>query len=486
MLDTLSKYRDEDGAIAPQPAQEPVAGHSSSTHSPTQMENNRGLTEVNDPKEVPCWFLTGSAGTGKTFRIRELLAEDPNYGQMTATTGIAAINLGTITLNSALSFFDTESLEENLITGRLERKLKDLWETGAKNLIIDEVSMMASRQLDYIYEALRRVNEQLSWKSEGPMGLVLTGDFCQLPPVKARWAFEAGCWDKFDQNTTRLTKCWRQSDERFLEALGLIRSGKGHEGAEILKAIGVEFGQKLLTDLPDTTTIIAMNDRVEGFNLACHIKVGGPVHRVKSERWGQLRSEWKWEVYKGKQKGIIPLVLELKVGAYVMILANDSGDARWSYVNGDCGNVENFDGVNFGVRLKRTGEVVQIGPLTRENQQKDAPAGYENRKKELGVNPEILQPPFGSVYFNRRQQKWVTGGIRYYPLRLAYATTVHRSQGLSLDSVQIDCFNHFFGSPAMAYVALSRARSPQGLRIVGTPELLAERVKTDPKVLRWL
>ena len=85
-----------------------------------------------------------------------------------------------------------------------------------------------------------------------------------------------------------------------------------------------------------------------------------------------------------------------------------------------------------------------------------------------------------------RSRKWIVGGITYFPLRLAYATTVHKSQGLSLDNVQIDAYNHFLGSPAMAYVALSRARTPEGLRIVGDPDTFARKVKCHPEVLRWL
>jgi hypothetical protein len=94
--------------------------------------------------------------------------------------------------------------------------------------------------------------------------------------------------------------------------------------------------------------------------------------------------------------------------------------------------------------------------------------------------------PFGKVSYDEDKELWHHGGVLYYPLRLAYASTVHKSQGLSLDRCQIDIRGGFCGAPAMSYVAISRCRTPQGLRLVGTPDLLAKRCNTDPEVAPWL
>src|SRR5205823_2170218 len=100
----------------------------------------------------------------------------------------------------------------------------------------DEISMMPKEQLDLIVRAADEINES----GEHTLGLVLTGDFCQLPPVNADFCFKAECWPKFVRNITRLTKVWRQGDERFLEAINAVRSGDGLKGAALLKGM-VEF-----------------------------------------------------------------------------------------------------------------------------------------------------------------------------------------------------------------------------------------------------
>jgi uncharacterized protein with GYD domain len=439
--------------------------------------------------EVYCELLIGAAGCGKTFEIRRRIAEDPNYAILTATTGIAAINLGTITLNSTLGYFNTESLEESMIKGYLEKRLRDIIDSGYKNLVCDETSMMEFRQLDMIYEGIRRVNERSSWHDKGKLGLILVSDFCQLPPIPAKgvkdipWAFKADCWDKFEANTTRLTKYWRQTDERFLEAINLIRGGNGRDGSRILRDMGVTFSMESDKAF-DGTTIIAKNDAVDGFNFIAHSRVNGQMIKVKNSRWGKLRKEWDH----------IPAELSLKVGAYVMILNNDTPD--FTYVNGDCGHVRNFDpdhmdegGDHFTIQLIRNNAEVAIGQITRFNYQKDAPRelGEDNRalRSAYRYDPDSDDLPL-SPAFDVKAKRWIVGSLTYYPLRLAYATTVHKSQSLSLDRVQMDVNNHMMKMPGMTYVALSRCRTPEGLRVIGTPERLAEVVTVSPEVLKYL
>ena len=107
-----------------------------------------------------------------------------------------------------------------------------------KNIILDECSMTPAPQIDIIHSALQEVNRRTS--TSQPLGFVTVGDPLQLPPVKAEWFFKAQCWPHFQENTTRLTKIWRQSDPAFLNALNYLRSGKGEEAAAILKDI-VQF-----------------------------------------------------------------------------------------------------------------------------------------------------------------------------------------------------------------------------------------------------
>jgi len=447
-----------------------------------------GIYEPGAEGTVPVEFCTGSAGTGKTFEMRRRIAENPSYGVLAATTGIAAMNLGTITINSLLKYFDTDSLEEAFFNGWLVMKLRELAEAGYRWLVIDELSMMDAKQLDLIYQGCKLLNEQRSHAQDDleqgdrqPLGIILTGDFCQLPPIKARWAFEAACWPEFEANTTRLTKQWRQADGQFLDAINHIRSGNGGLGSSILSNMGVEFIRSASSSF-DGTTIMAKNKSVDNFNWLAHSRLPGVPIVVTSSRWGEQRAEWKH----------IPEQLMLKRGAYVMILANDAPD--FTYVNGDCGHLEDYEetelGASFHIKLVRNNEVVEVPKLTRNQTQKFP--GSDILTKHPGSGEPELRKMYmhgnkeGGSWWDPDRRRWIIGGVNYFPLRLAYASTVHKSQGLTLDRIQCDINDHFFGSPSMAYVALSRCRAASGLRIVGSPQLLAARVKIAPEVQRWL
>lgn len=422
------------------------------------------------PTEIPCQFITGSAGTGKTFSMKKKISEDPGYGVLAATTGIAAINLGTVTINSLLKFFDTESMSNRL--DNIVRIIHDLAETK-RRIIVDEVSMMDARQLDLLFLAVTKVNEYADMKN--PFGITLLGDFCQLPPVKADFAFKADCWPSFDKNTTRLEKIWRQDNLQFLEAINAARRGDGPESARILQELGVEFSASFDKGF-EGTTIIAKNDQVDLYNGSKLIEVRSPLKGLKSETWGDQLPEWKKN---------IPEMLKLKVGAYCMILDNDS---EFEYVNGDCGIIKNITDSYVEIELARNGHNVLIRPIVR-NATISEKAGKDrdlDAKSVPNVDYKLRLAPWGRVSYNYQDEKFNIGGIRFFPLRLAWATTCHKSQGLSLNKVQIDARDQFFGSPGLAYVALSRARQPEGLRIVGTAGKWAERVRLDERVRRFL
>ena len=411
-------------------------------------------------------FLTGPAGSGKTTEIRRRMAENPNYGILCATTGISAINLNTQTINAVLGYFDTESLGDAYFTGRLTGRLQQLLDSGAENLVIDECSMMEGDQIDIITDAQEDVNSRDYNKDSGKeMGIVLTGDACQLPPItskeqkargeKAKWFFESRAWEFFAENVTRLDKVWRQEDPKFLEAINLIRSGKGEEAADLLSEI-VTFNY-IADQQFEGTTILGRNRQVDTFNSMRLQRQPGKLISLTNSRVGKPRGEWRY----------IPDVLSLKESAYVMILANEPGSFR--YANGDCGYVVRYDKENdeLIVKLVRTGEEVELSQITRNNESRRAPAD----------GPSVINPKTG---------KYIHGSIKYYPVRLAYASTVHKSQGLTLDNVQVDIRSGFFKSPHLTYVALSRARTPEGLKIVGTKDQLKERAVIDPAVLPWV
>lgn len=433
-------------------------------------------------------FVTGRAGTGKTFLVRKRM-EELGEGRhiLCATTGIAAVNLGegVLTLNSLLKYFDTHSLNDNWVSGFLEKCLRDLYMAGVERLVIDEVSMMDGKQLQLLVWAVDQVNEWVEdhYPEGRRLKITLTGDFCQLPPVKAKFAFEMPEWQRFEQNITMLEKVWRQEDAEFLHALNEARAGRG--------ARAVEFFSQFCWPHQDPeyqgTTLLAKNQEVDRFNRTRLAEVSGEAATFSSHRWGKQRSEWK----------SIPEQLALKVGALVMVLANkklpkvdEYSDDAFEYVNGDLGEIVEVGeayqkSVNTEdkpiamefrpayVRLHRTQKVVRVDPITRDNK---VPLEVGRRKQLRAEGKE-----------DKVEQKYeIVGGLTYTPLRLAYATTVHKSQGLTLDEVQIDFRNHFYAMGGMLYVALSRCRTAKGLRLVGKPETFVQRCSYNKLVKRWV
>jgi ATP-dependent DNA helicase PIF1 len=437
---------------------------------------------------VPVSFLTGSAGTGKTYSLTKRASVEGDV-LLSSTTGISAVNLSAVTLNSLLRYFDLDSLRDAYLTGRLSRALHDI-ALDYRWLAIDEVSMMAAEALDMIYRGVEEANRYRDVR-ERPLGLALSGDFAQLPPVRARWVFEADVWPKFAERATRLTKVWRQDQGLFLDALNAARRGDGAMAAEILAAAGARWETSIEPEF-DGTTIIPLNKQVNRFNQMALDRLNGARFTVNSRRWGKQRGEWGQNQRTGEWG--IPPSADFKIGAYVMLLANDFAAG---YSNGDCGHVVDVDDVAAGglnaekpssvaVKLVRTGEVVEVPPLVRYVELRQEPEGWSGGKGfgEYLPEPHVRYREAASGRMSRAG--WVMGQIEYFPLRLAYASTVHKSQGLSLDRVQIDFRDRFFGSPHMMYVALSRARTLAGVRLVGMREIFARNCVVDERIRPWL
>lgn len=428
--------------------------------------------------DVPTEFLTGVAGSGKSFEIKRRIEADPCYAILGATTGVAALNLGTVTINAILGYYDTDSLQDKYSNGRLHKTLRRLYhEESVRNIVIDEISMLHAEQLHLIYSAIREVNfgDQIHDPLLEPMGLVLTGDFCQLPPVKGRWAFKADCWPEFAARTTRLTKVWRQTDVRFLEAVNAARAGDGGLSAQLLRRLGAEFDISSQINF-DGTTIVAKNAEADRHNQMRLLSIRNPSFALTNSKWGLESPDWK----------NIPDRLILKNDALVMILANNKRnefEGGFHYVNGDLAHVvaynegdEDFMMMpSVRVRLLRNGEEYSIGKIIRQHTSRNEPDAAQ-LARAIGRAP----------YFDEEKKKWILGEVTYWPLRIGYASTVHKAQGLSMDRIQMDTRDGFFGAPSMAYVALSRARTVEGLRIVGTPEMFAKRVNLDKEVEAWL
>jgi hypothetical protein len=227
-------------------------------------------------------------------------------------------------------------------------------------------------------------------------------------------------------------------------------------------------------------TILAKNESVEKYNWLRLDKVTGAQVIFPSDRWGAQRSEWGNPLKPPFTWGIPPR-LNLKIGALVMVLANRRYEGPppqpYMYVNGDLGTIVEADEATHEatIQLQRTGDDVRVSYVRREVK---IPCDAARRKELRDEGKSELISEDG---------KWeITGWIDYMPLRLAYASTVHKSQGLSLDQVQVNIRDPFFKEPGMCYVALSRARTAAGLRLVGTAATLIERCTCNPKLKEWL
>lgn len=446
--------------------------------------------------------LSGTAGVGKTF-VAQQLARVPGT-VLAATTGIAAVNLGEgTTINALLKYFDTESLKQNYINGLVQSRLRMLRRVGVRRIVLDEKSMLNGEQLTYITRAIEDVNEGKRGGLESvgageydeaaddqdysaQIGLTLVGDFGQLPPVPdkdpitqknkaVQFAFDSPEWGKFAAATANLVEVRRQDAVEFVRALHAVRK------ADLQTALNFFHAGRFQTVTDDQfkgTTIFAKNDAVERFNQLRLDVLTTPRVTWQTERTGVTRGDWKQ----------IPDLLVLKEGALVMLLANfriyeddDDSYGKLIYTNGDLGTLVGMDegGGNWHVRLHRTGGVVRVTPVLRQNTIPLEPGRRKALVAEFGAERAAARITEDGKFE-------IIGTITYMPMRCAYGCTVHKTQGLTLDQVQVNLRDPFFKQPGMLFVALSRCRTAEGLRIVGDQRGFMERCTIEPRVTPWL
>lgn len=420
----------------------------------------------------PVFYLTGQAGTGKTYTIKQAIEQQPNFAQLAASTGIAGVNLGTTTINQVLKYFNTDSLQDAYQAGQLTMNLRKVRKFN-KFLVIDEASMIPYQQLDIFCWALDEINNDV--EDDERLGLILVGDFAQLPPVPGNlivagkpvltkdgqrnvkeptpWAFKSELWSRFEEegHLIKLEKIYRQSDPTFLNGINAIRKGLGKSGVSYLSAAGVEFTRELDNHF-DGTTIVGKNEEVDRINKIRLNQLDGKTQLLPSSRW------WAGQVLGWKQPSewqYIPEQLELKVGAYVMVLSNmkDPLTGWMEAVNGDCGWVREItqlrvpvygapdpesddptapptiisEEIQWVVRVelvRRPGELVTIPVIKRMIESRhdvdDVLKTHEKfPKDDITKQPKKIRNSMGRAV-------WCLGEIEYFPLRLAYATTTHK------------------------------------------------------------
>jgi hypothetical protein len=385
-------------------------------------------------------FLTGAAGSGKTWLLNAYIEHLRAHGvgvAVTASTGIAATHLNGRTLHSwsgigvrdSLTEQDLDKLADNPRTRRNFEK--------TKVLVIDEISMLHPYQLDMVERIARRMLDFT--RPFGGLQIVLCGDFFQLPPVSpgrlnapVRFAFTADAWNAGGFRVCYLHEQHRQGDDRLLTVLQDIRDGTAGEHTKV--PLRTRYKRAPAGEVRPTR-LYARNVNVDAINLRELESLPGAVEEFVAETHGPA------PLVEGLKKSCLaPERLALKCGAQVMFVRNATDG---SYVNGTRGVVREFDD-DQGWPLVRTfdGDLIVAVP-------------GEWRYEENGA---------------------VRAAIRQVPLRLAWAVTIHKSQGMTLDAAEIDLGDAF--EPGMGYVALSRVRSFAGLKLMNLNDT-ALRVHPD-------
>ncbi len=377
-------------------------------------------------------FVTGPAGTGKTYLLNQfvrLAKYDGKHVSVTATTGLAATHLGGTTIHawSGIGVLDTlpDRFADHIAKGRREIIEK------TDILLIDEISMMHDFRLDMVDEVCRLVRKQ----PDVPFGgiqVVMSGDFFQLPPVNrgdsraGGFVVSSNAWRELDPVIIYLSDQYRQREgDDLLEILTAMRAGdlRRRHAEKLLERTEVElpFGE-LITELH------TMNVDVDRINEVKLRELPGDELIYSQATTGSDN------YVENLQRSVLaPAVLTLKQGALVMAVKND---AARRYVNGSIGIVKDFEpGTDFPVVEYMNGKVVTMMPDTWELRDGD--------KKRASISQ--------------------------VPLRLAYAITVHKSQGMTLDAARVDLRKAFV--EGMGYVALSRVRNIATLYLDGINQM---------------
>ena len=402
------------------------------------MKQTRALDILKSGKNV---FITGSAGTGKTYLLNlfiQYLKERRVNPTIVAPTGIAASHLGGQTVHSFFSLGIRETVDDGYIEFLLEKKYLKTRFSKLKLLIIDEVSMISPEifsSMDRILRAFKHASEPF-----GGVQVVISGDFFQLPPVSKvykdkRFAWQSPAWRALALKTCYLEQKFRQDDDKLIEILDEIRGGSVSKSShEIFNA---RYEKELDIDF-EPTKLYTHNVDVDRINNEELEKLDGLSQHFLYESRGSKKNIEK--IFKSS------LVLEelvLKKDAVVLFIKNNP---EKGYVNGTTGIVTAFDSKDNMPIVKTS----------------------DGQKVKLDMEEWSIENESGKV----------TATVSQVPLRLAWAITIHKSQGMTLDAAEIDLSKTF--EAGQGYVALSRIKNIEGLRLMGINDMA---LKVDPLIL---
>ncbi|RUM69976.1 MAG: helicase [Sulfurovum sp.] len=402
------------------------------------MKQTTALNILKSGKNV---FITGSAGTGKTYLLNlytQYLKERRVYPTIVAPTGIAASHLGGQTIHSFFALGIRESIDEGYVESLMEKKYLKTRFSKLKLLIIDEISMVSPAlfsSMDLVLRGFKGLDAPF-----GGVQVIISGDFFQLPPVSKepkdkRFAWQSPSWKALELQTCYLEEKFRQDDNRLIEVLDDIRSGDISDKTN--KALKARMNVSLSSE-SKITQLYTHNADVDRINLAELDKLEGEEKLFVYESKGSAKN-----IDKIFKSSLVLEELRLKKGALVIFIKNSP---EGEYVNGTTGIVQSFSPIDKMPIVITT----------------------DGKKIKLEREEWSLENDSGKV----------TATVTQVPLRLAWAITIHKSQGMTLDAAQIDLSKTF--EVGQGYVALSRIKSIEGLSLLGLNPMA---LRVDPLIL---
>ncbi|MDD2790743.1 MAG: AAA family ATPase [Sulfurimonas sp.] len=391
-------------------------------------------TIITTLKQKQSVFLTGGAGVGKTTITKEVIKAFESEAKKVAklaSTGMAATLIGGQTLHSFLDLGIASDVKELELNGKFEIKNKIKKLISLMDLIvIDEISMVS----DKLFEMIQLRLKQADFRGV----LLIVGDFLQLPPVvrgssEVSFAFESSVWESFEFSRIELTHVYRTDDKQFIELLNEIRFG--HIDETIHNELN-EFIKPLPHELDKFTFLFGKNASAAFHNKTQLASIENELFIKEAQIIKHLQSSSDKEVLRFMDDARIEKELSLKVGAPVLFTRNS-----WNYFNGERGVVINVE-TGYVYVQKADAKVVKLEAVAQSK--------TLWKEKTIDGKKELVEEPAFTIY--------------QFPIKLAFAITIHKSQGMSIEDLIIET-NEIF-APSQFYVALSRSSNPKRLTLI--------------------